>query len=163
MKRLITLFFAIGIFPIIASSQTLSPSVISSSGGFYSNSSGMLSFTVAEMTMVETFSQPGNILTQGFQQPEDYSVGINEPTVETGGALIFPNPTNGHFLLSYYNYDNSQTTINLYNMVGQIVYRKVLPRTRDCSGRSTRNTLFSRGNRACRALLCDSLCRISGL
>jgi len=145
MKKLFIFLFVIGIFPIIASSQTLSPTVISSSGGFFSNSNGMLSFTVAEMTMVETFSQPGNILTQGFQQPEDMSVGINETTVETGGTLIFPNPTNGHFTLNYYNYDNSQTTINLYNMVGQIVLSKTVSQTVGLNIQKFDISLYSQG------------------
>jgi len=104
--------------------QTLSPTVISSSGGFYSNTSGMLSFTVAEMTMVQTFSAGSNILTQGFQQPEDYTVGIVEPPVVSGDILIYPNPTNGNFTLNYYNYDNSETTLRLFNLSGQVLMEK---------------------------------------
>ena len=49
-----------------ANAQSLSPSVISSAGDFFSNASGSLSSTVAEMTMVETFSSTNNKLTQGF-------------------------------------------------------------------------------------------------
>ncbi|MGD0710559.1 MAG: T9SS type A sorting domain-containing protein [Bacteroidales bacterium] len=129
MKKIFTLLFVIGIFPLIVSSQTLSPTVVSSSGGFVSNSAGMLSYTVAEMTMVQTFIQSANILTQGFQQPEDMSVGIKESIVDAGGTLIYPNPTNGSFTLSYYNYDNSQTEINLYNMLGQILLTKTVSQT----------------------------------
>jgi hypothetical protein len=129
MKKLITFLFAIGILPIIVSSQTLSPTVVSSSGGFTSNSSGMLSYTVAEMTMVQTFSSASNYLTQGFQQPEDLTTGINEPVVETGGLIIFPNPSNGRFTLNYYNFDNSQTQINLYDVLGQIVLSRDVSQT----------------------------------
>lgn len=129
MKKIIIFLFAIGIFPIIASCQTLSPTVISSGGGFTNNSSGMLSYTVAEMTMVQTFIQTSNILTQGFQQPEDMATGINELVVETGNTIIFPNPSTGEFTLNYYNYDNSQTEISLYNMLGQIVLTKTVSQT----------------------------------
>jgi hypothetical protein len=145
MKKIFTLLFAIGIFPIIVNSQTLSPTVISSSGGFYSNGSGMLSFTVAEMTMVETFTQPGNILTQGFQQPEDILNGINELTVDEGGTLIFPNPTSGNFILNYYNYDNSQSTINIYNMIGQIVLTKTVSQTVGLNSQKFDISKFSQG------------------
>jgi hypothetical protein len=102
-------------------SQTLTPTVISSSGGFYSSTNAMLSFTVAEMTMVQTFTTAGNILTQGFQQPEDFSTGIPEIPTSAESALIYPNPTNGSFTLSYLNNGNAQATINIYNLTGQIV------------------------------------------
>jgi hypothetical protein len=124
MKNKLILIIVFGLCSFLVQSQTLSPTVISSSGGFYSNGSGMLSFTVAEMTMVETFTQPGNILTQGFQQPEDYVTGIVETPDVSGNTLIYPNPTNGSFVLSYMNNDNSETTIRLYNLAGQIVMEK---------------------------------------
>jgi len=117
----------LGIVSIFAvRSQTLSPTVISSSGGFYTSSNAMLSFTTAEMTMVQTFTTSGSILTQGFQQPEDYSVGIPEIPTTDGSVLIYPNPTSGSFTLSYLNTDNSETTINLYNLVGQVVLSRTV-------------------------------------
>jgi len=122
--RLLTFIIVFGICGLTTRSQTLSPMVIASSGGFYSNSSGMLSFTVAEMTMVQTFTSTGNILTQGFQQPEDYTVGIVETPVVSGDILIYPNPTNGSFVLSFSNNYNSETSIRLYNLAGQIVLEK---------------------------------------
>lgn len=111
-----------GIFNLQA--QTLSPTVISSSGGYYSAGGASLSFTVAEMTMVQTFSSTGNILTQGFQQPEDYGVGITETPVLSGDVLIYPNPSSGNFVLSFNSFENSETTINMYNLVGQVVMTK---------------------------------------
>jgi len=108
-----------GIFNLHA--QTLSPTVISSSGGYFTSASASLSFTVAEMTMVQTFTSPGNILTQGFQQPEDLTVSISETPTVSGDVSIYPNPTNGAFTLSYLCNDNSETTIKLYNIVGQLM------------------------------------------
>jgi len=114
-----------GIFNLHAQ-PTLSPAVISSSGGYFAPSGvPSLSFTVAEMTMVETFTSPGNnILTQGFQQPEDLTVSISETPTVSGDVLICPNPTNGAFTLSYFNNGNSETTIKFYNLVGQLVLSK---------------------------------------
>jgi hypothetical protein len=127
MKKHTLSFIAIlgfaGIFNLHA--QTLSPTVISSSGGYFAPSGGpSLSFTVAEMTMVQTFSSSSNILTQGFQQPEDLTVSISETPSISGDVLIYPNPTNGVFTLSYVCNDNSETTINLYNLVGQLALSK---------------------------------------
>lgn len=58
------------------SAQSLSPQVIASSGGYYSNGSGSLSWTLGE-TMTETFTSGSPQLTQGFQQPDAVLVNIN--------------------------------------------------------------------------------------
>jgi hypothetical protein len=51
-------------------SQTTTPNVVSTSGGFYANSTASLSVTVGELTSVSTISNASInlILTQGFQQ-----------------------------------------------------------------------------------------------
>jgi hypothetical protein len=140
-----SLFFALMLCAGLLQSQSLSPTVISSSGGFYSNSSGMLSFTVAEMTMVQTFTTGSNILTQGFQQPEDLTVGIPENTVISGTTLVYPNPTNGLFTISYYSNTSASNSINIYNLVGQVVLTK---RVTQSAGANTVNfdiSSFSQG------------------
>ena len=124
MKTKLVLIAIIGLLSFTAKSQTLTPSVVSSSGGFYSNGSGMLSFTVAEMTMVQTFSSINNMLTQGFQQPEDLTTGVNEQVAESGDISLYPNPSNGNFVLSYTNNDNSEVLIRIYNLAGQVVLEK---------------------------------------
>ena len=116
------MLFALIMLTGILQSQTLSPTVISSSGAFYSNSSGMLSTTVGEMTMVETFSASGSILTQGFQQPEDWPVSITEIPAAAGDIMIYPNPTSGMFTLNYTSSSSGANVIKLYNLVGQVVY-----------------------------------------
>ncbi len=107
-------------------SQTLTPTVITSSGGYYTSASGSLSFTVAEMTMVQTFSGTSNILTQGFQQPEDFFVSITENELPSGEVLIYPNPTSGQFSLSFNSSDEKSRTIKIYNLVGQIILTETI-------------------------------------
>jgi hypothetical protein len=119
---ILTAMFAALCFTVQA--QTLSPTVISSSGGFFTSGSAMLSTTVAEMTMVETFSAGSNILTQGFQQPEVVTVGIEETPVVSGDISIYPNPTSGSFVLSFNSNGNSESNIMLYNLAGQMVMQK---------------------------------------
>src|SRR4030095_17267989 len=63
----VTLFLFLLSYPY-GKSQQLVPTVISSSGGFYSTPSAMLSFTTGELASIETYSAPGLILTQGFHQ-----------------------------------------------------------------------------------------------
>jgi hypothetical protein len=102
--------------------QTLSPQVISSSGGFYTGASATLSVTVAEMTMVQTFSQPNNILTQGFQQPEQFTTGIQENELTIGDVSIYPNPTNGQFVVDYNATSGGDYLVRIFNMTGQVVF-----------------------------------------
>ena len=124
MKNNLFTLIAMLCFAGFIQAQTLSPTVVSSSGGYFTTAGGSLSFTVAEMTMVQTFTTSGNILTQGFQQPEDLNVSIAETPSLTGEVLIYPNPTNGNFTLSYLSNETSVTTIKLYNLVGQVVLTK---------------------------------------
>jgi hypothetical protein len=129
-SKLCSIFFALMFFAGILQSQTLSPSVISSTGGFFTSANAMLSFTVAEMTMVQTFTGTNNILTQGFQQPEDLTVGIPEnTTVSTNGMIIYPNPTNGLFTLNYSSNISESNSINIYDLVGQVVLTKTVAQT----------------------------------
>jgi hypothetical protein len=102
--------------------QTLSPATISSGGGFYNAGGNTLSFTVAEMTMVQTFLQPSNMLTQGFQQPEQLTTSITETETGHNEVIVFPNPSNGRFNISYDVQSNRPCKINIYNLVGQILY-----------------------------------------
>jgi len=143
--KIISLFYAVMLFTGMLQAQTLSPTVISSSGGFYTSANAMLSFTVAEMTMVQTFTTAGNILTQGFQQPEDMSVSIQETPTVSGVIMIYPNPTIGNFTLSYVSNENAETTINLYNIVGQVVLSKSVSQVKGLNTVNFDISSFSQG------------------
>ncbi len=67
IKYSLYFFIAILILSMNLCAQTLSPSVLATTGG--SSSGNELSWTVGE-TFTETFTGGSNILTQGFQQPE---------------------------------------------------------------------------------------------
>ena len=104
MKRYCSLLFAMIALVVQANAQSLSPSVIASGGGFSANGTAMLSFTTGELTMVETFSSGSSILTQGFQQPEDFNTGITVVAPQGPGTSVFPNPaTESINLLSDFN------------------------------------------------------------
>lgn len=68
----------------------LAPSVLASAGGYGEGSSITLSWTLGELA-VTTLSGNTMILTQGFQQPAIWGVGINR--MESGTEIsVFPNP-----------------------------------------------------------------------
>jgi len=123
MKKLY-LVFAASLLTLGMSAQSLTPQVIASTGGFSSNNNGSLSYTVGEMTMVQTFSANGNILTQGFQQPNDTSkiLGlVNITQDEFGSFVVYPNPAIDNAWLGFEMPEAGRVTISLFDILGQKV------------------------------------------
>lgn len=108
----------------IVQAQSLSPTVIASTGGYFSNGSGSLSSTVAEMTMIETFHATTSILTQGFQQPADIETSIDETTL--ADVSIYPNPTNGQFSLTVNAPASGSASVSVYDLLGQTIQSQEL-------------------------------------
>jgi hypothetical protein len=119
MKLFITLAVALALYP--AGAQSLSPEVISTSGAFYANNKGMLSTTIGEMTMVETFAA-GPVLNQGFQQAFDFTVGISGPVIKDL-LVVFPNPTAGKVNILIPSPFTGETDILLFDAIGKLVFR----------------------------------------
>ena len=72
--------------------------------------------------MVQTFSSNNNILTQGFQQPNDLSVGLLEITQDDFGSfVVYPNPAVDNTYLAFQMPEAGRVTISLYDMLGQKV------------------------------------------
>ncbi|MEO5906909.1 MAG: T9SS type A sorting domain-containing protein [Saprospiraceae bacterium] len=106
------------------SAQLLSPFVVSSSGGFYNNSAGMLSFTTGELSMVETFVSSGNILTQGFQQSWDFDTAIEESPDAKFSINIYPNPSDGNFNLMTTSEKQVDISMNIISILGVEIFRE---------------------------------------
>jgi hypothetical protein len=103
-----------------AQAPILSPTVIASTGGFSTNGGNSLSYTVGEMTMVQTFTGGGNILTQGFQQPNSTITGLLDITQDEFGAfVVYPNPAIGNFNYGFQMPEAGKINIVLYNELGQ--------------------------------------------
>ncbi len=120
-KKLLLFLFLCAGYNIRA--QSLSGSVVSTSGAFYANGSGMLSVTIGEMTMVNTFSGGTSILTQGFQQPWDFGVGISE-LHQTGSFVVYPNPTSGSLNVLMNDVTAAPAWISVYDGTGRLVLKR---------------------------------------
>ena len=109
---------------VSAGAQTndqLRPNVIASSGGFFSNAAGMLSFTVGELAAVTTLQSTNNFLTQGFQQPSDFNVYVPESSEPNFSMSVFPNPSEGLFNITVKSAKNYSLTVFVYDMLGKKV------------------------------------------
>jgi hypothetical protein len=105
---------------LFSNAQMLTPTVIASTGGFTSNANGSLSYTVGEMTMVQTFTANGNILTQGFQQPEDMTTGLLDLVQdEFGSFVVYPNPAVDNMSFGFQLPEAGKVQITLYDVLGQ--------------------------------------------
>lgn len=119
MKKIYFLFCALTV-ALFSNAQMLTPSVIASTGGFSSNANGSLSYTVGEMTMVQTFSANGNILTQGFQQPNDNITGLIDLTKDAFGSfVVYPNPAVDNLFYGFQFPEEGKVQISLYDAIGQ--------------------------------------------
>lgn len=119
MKK-IFLAFSVVLCAFTMSAQMLTPTVIASTGGFSSNANGSLSYTVGEMTMVQTFSANGNILTQGFQQPNDNVTGLIDLTKdEFGSFVVYPNPAVDNLWFGFQFPEEGKVQVALYDAIGQ--------------------------------------------
>jgi hypothetical protein len=119
MKKVYTLVFT-ALFALGLNAQMLTPEVIAVTGGFSSNANGSLSYTVGEMTMVQTFTANGNILTQGFQQPTDNVTGIIDITHDQFGSfVVYPNPAVDNLWFGLQLPESGRVTVALFDVLGQ--------------------------------------------
>ena len=98
MTKLIYTLFALGL-SLVVSAQSVTPSVLASSGGSGETADYQIDWTLGELA-VQTLSDGGQLLTQGFHQPMLNSVGTFDGRPDIG-MQIFPNPTAGMLTISY--------------------------------------------------------------
>ena len=72
--------------------QTISPSVISSTGGAISDSATVLNWTLGE-TVIQNIQSGNNYLSQGFHQPYYTIITAVENTTSFFDVKVFPNPS----------------------------------------------------------------------
>jgi len=120
MKKLILVVAVSSCFTSF--SQSLSPEVIASAGGYASAGGVSLSYTVGEMAMVETFASSNTILTQGFHQPEQNITRILEAErTDFGSFAVYPNPATTEVFFGYEFPQEGRVEVTLYNNLGQVV------------------------------------------
>lgn len=147
MKTRIHLFVYFIFLPLgMMKAQQLTPVVIASSGGFYSQSNGMLSFTTGEMASVETYLSEYAILTQGFQQPWDFGTNTTETQGSAFSVGIYPNPSDGYFFILTETEESSFITLRVWDVLGKEIFQKVYSPTANSHVEPINITSLPQGN-----------------
>ena len=112
MRSILLLFLC---FPIFIFGQVTTPTVITNSGGTFSNSSIIMDFSIGELA-VQTL-QNNEILTQGFHQGDlKVTTAIFNLGIKT---KIYPNPTTNFIIVELEK--NVNADIKVYDINGKIV------------------------------------------
>ena len=112
MRSILFLFLC---FPIFIFGQVTTPTVITNSGGTFSNSSIIMDFSIGELA-VQTL-QNNEILTQGFHQGDlEVTTAIFNLGIKT---KIYPNPTTNFIIVELEK--NVNADILVYDINGKIV------------------------------------------
>lgn len=105
-----------------ATSQSLSPTVIASAGRFAQAGGYSLSYTVGEETAIKTVTADNHILTQGFQQPEDFVDGVTQVSLPNLEIKLYPNPateTVGLWVTCLSNTGCVNLRVSLHDLLGR--------------------------------------------
>jgi hypothetical protein len=126
MKRILLFSALFGSSAFLAKAQMLTPTVVASAGDYYTTSWGSLSWTAGE-SAVETFVAGNNILTQGFQQPEQQNITVIGNAEKPYGISVYPNPTQNVINLHFTNATlNGPVMLELVDMTGKVIYSETV-------------------------------------
>lgn len=115
------LLFCIGLSFIsfgFAKAQTLE--VISAGGDYNETAGGSISSTIGEV-MIETQEGASYHLTQGFQQPNLYVLGVQN-FVSSFNVSVYPNPTTDFINITA----TQKSTVRVYDNSGKLILEQVV-------------------------------------
>ncbi len=116
MKRILFILIG-GVITSYSSAQSLDPQVISTAGTSFVSGGNVLDWTLGEPA---TFTlNNGNLLTQGFHQPELTAVAIGN-IYDNDGITVFPNPT-ADFIQVKFEKGNENNTLELFSVEGKLI------------------------------------------
>ena len=131
-----SLFFIFLVGSNLASAQSVSRSVVSSSGNFATFAEGSMSWTIGEVT-IETYSSPFVWMTQGFHQPDKIEVvDIIDFFIPQGFSPNGDGINDFFIIRGISKFPNN--SIEIYNRWGSKVYESS-PYQNDWDGRSSNN------------------------
>lgn len=97
---------------------SISQELISTSGNSHQNGDMQITWSLGEL-MIETFSSPGNSLTQGFNQPQLTVTNVQANELAEINVLLYPNPTHSFINIQLDEYRD--TKFYIYTIDGRLL------------------------------------------
>jgi hypothetical protein len=123
MRRKTIISIAINIICVIAISLQaqieMAPSVLSSSGGYGENENFSISWTLGELA-ITTLRGENFVLTQGFQQPSDFGVGIKKNEIDWN-ISAYPNPVHKELNILFDLRESKDFLLELQDVTGRFL------------------------------------------
>lgn len=107
--------------------QQITPFVMNSSGGSFSNNSYSMDWSIGELAIVNTMqsSHGTNYVTNGFLQPqESLTAGNGEKHFTPAEVTILPNPTEGMLRVNVNAHQQGMLSFSIYEVTGKEVLNK---------------------------------------
>ena len=114
MKKIYLIFGILSVFLLNVNAQE----IISTSGDYFESTDASISWTIGE-SMIETYSNGTNVLTQGFQQSRLTPSSVYELEDSGISVNIAPNPTTDFIHLYIDNY--ADINYQIYDFNGKII------------------------------------------
>lgn len=99
--------------------QTLSATVLPTQGDYFTTSGGNVSWTLGEIA-TETLTTSGNILTQGFQQP-DLRIDIYVKEINGNILSVYPNPTFDDVIVDLSKMNGGNYLVSVFDITGKLM------------------------------------------
>lgn len=107
--------------PLSAQNIALSPQVLAAGGDHYQGSNFEISYTIGELAAITTISSPDFTLTQGFHQPDKFTVILVEPVEALQGLSLYPNPANEFTRIKIDSDKPYQLQVSIYDAASRLV------------------------------------------
>lgn len=127
MKNIIYLLFCLST-SMYMKAQKLSPTIINSSGGTSTINGIIYDYSFGEMTMIQTFSTPNLIVTQGLLQTktDTAATGIDKHQLPPPVIEVFPNPAQQLVSFELDNQSSGKLQYELMDVQGKKISGKEL-------------------------------------
>ena len=124
MRKIITLIILVAIYNTTKAQIVAVRQVVSSTGKDTLIGTTNWAYTIGE-PVVETYTAGSLILTQGFHQPDGYSITPFIPLINN--LVIYPNPGRPNSTLSFYlKADKPSLNILIYDVQGKLYQQQTL-------------------------------------
>lgn len=102
-------------------------------------------WTLGEMVLTETSSGPGGIITQGFHQPPDISLSVQEQNLAASFG-VYPNPFSTQLTISYSVQTDDLLQVEITDSQGRLVMDATLSTVSQSSSTQLDVSMLCAGN-----------------